>query len=229
MAAHPRGPSILALLTAALLVGTGSGVSAQTPVPPERWGDHLTLEVWSIADRIIHGDEPVEDRLLREARYTISGMIYGFEFVYTPEYPARKVDRYFTLEPTGQIPWGDTRLHLRDLRDERTTLYGLIDYELSENDRIRLRSWRNSDVERAAGHGAAPLLDGLDGKIAAIEDAVHHALREHLRDRYFNRPREVTGTVVLREPPRIRTRSGMYEAQVLLYIHIRDVREYLAF
>ncbi len=203
--------------------------AAQTPVPPEPWGDVLNMEIWSISDRIIHGDAPVEERLLREAQYTISAMIFGFDFIYTPEYPARNVERYFSLEPVGQIPWGDTRLMLREIRDERTTLYGLIDYELSEYEKIRLRSWQNRDVERAAGHGSAPLLDGLEGKLAAVEEAVHHGLREFLRGRYINRPREVTGTVVLREPPRIRTRAGMYEAQVLLYIHIREIREYLAF
>jgi hypothetical protein len=223
-----NGALVTGVLSVISLISV-AGLAAQTPVPPEPWGDVLTMEIWSVADRIIHGDAPVEERFLREAQYTISAMIFGFDFVYTPEHPARKVERFFELEPVGEIPWGDPRLVLREVRDERTTFYGLLDYRLSEHEKIRLRTWQNRDVERAAGHGSAPLLDGLDGKLAAVEEGIHQGLRDFLRSRYFNRPREVTGSVVLREPPRIRTRAGMYEAQVLLYIHIREVQEYLAF
>jgi hypothetical protein len=204
-------------------------VTAQTPIPPEPWGDRITLEIWSIADRIVHGDTPVEERLLREAQATLSAMIYGFDFIYTPEYPARGVERYFELRPIGGVRWGDPRLEIRDLRDDRTTLYGLIDYRLSTVDRARLEAWRTTDVETGAGSGSAPLLEGYSGKIAALEEAIARAIREHLRQRYFNRPREVTGSVVLREPPRFRTVSGTYEAQVLVSIRITEVVPWVTF
>ncbi len=205
------------------------GMTAQTPVPPEPWGDRLTLELWASTDKIIHGELSTEERLLKEGQYTISGMIFGFDFVYIPEYAARKVERYFDLTPIESIPWGDPGLRLREVRYEETTMYGLMDYTLSETDRIRLRSWQNTDRDQTEGIGHAPLLDGYEGKIAAIEDGIHYAIRDHLRGRYLNRPREVTGTVVLRRPPRIRTVHGEYEAQVSVYIVIRDVSAYTTF
>jgi len=216
---------IIVFLTIAVTVPS----TAQTPVPPEPWGDRITIEIWSIADRIVHGDTPVEERLLREAQATLSAMIYGYDFVYTPEYPARGVERYFELEPVGAIRWGDPHLEIRDLRDERTTLYALIDYQLSTADRARLEAWRTTDVETSAGSGSAPLLEGYTGKIAALEEAIARAIREHLRQRYFNRPREVTGSVVLREPPRFRTVAGTYEAQVLVSIRITEVVPWVTF
>jgi hypothetical protein len=100
---------------------------------------------------------------------------------------------------------------------------------MSPADHSRLRSWRRIDVERAVGMGSAPLRSGLDGKINAVEEAIHSAVRTHLRGRYQNRPREVTGTAVLREAPRIRTVSGTYEAQVKVFIHVTEVREYRIF
>jgi hypothetical protein len=219
-----RTPLLLLLLCAAALPS-----GAQTPVPPEPWSDVLSVEIWSIADRIIHGDTPVEERLLREAQFTISGMIYGFDFVYTPEYRARGVERSFELSPVTGIPWGDPRLVIREIHDDRTTLYGLIDYTLSAADHSRVRSWQQIDVERATGTGSAPLRAGLDGKIRAIEEALHSAVRSHLQGLYQNRPREVTGTVVLREAPRIRTVSGTYEARVRIFIHVTEVRKYRIF
>ncbi|MFW5644243.1 MAG: hypothetical protein ACOCYQ_09460 [Alkalispirochaeta sp.] len=209
-----------------LLAGT---VAAQTPAPPEPWGDRITLEIWSIADRIVHGETPVEERLLQEAQATLSAMVYGYDFIYTPEYPARGVERYFKLTPVGEIRWGDPRLRIRDLRDERTTLYALIDYELSPNDRARLEAWRSAEVETGAGGGSAALREGYTGKIEALEEAIARSIRDYLRHRYFNRPREVTGTVVLREPPRFRTVSGTYEARVLVSIRITEVIPWVTF
>lgn len=219
-----RTPLFLLLLFSATL---GSG--AQTPEPPSPWSDTISVEIWSIADRIIHGDTPVEERLLREAQFTISGMIYGFDFMYTPEYRARGVEPLFELVPVSGISWGDPRLVIREIRDDRETLYGLIDYSLSPADHSRVRSWQQIDVDRAAGSGSAPLRAGLDGKFSAIEEALRSAVRFHLQGRYRNRPREVTGTVVLREAPRIRTVSGTYEARVTVSIHVAEVREYRLF
>lgn len=213
----------------ALIIALGTDVFAQTPVPPEPWDDKISLEIWSAVDRVIHGDTPVEERFLREAQFTLSGMIYGYRFTYIPAYPARGVERLFDVELINQIPWGDPALTIRELRDERTTVYGVIDYTVSDADRARLRGWRSIDVERARGIGYAPLLQGLPGKITSVEEAIYRAIRDHLRERYQNRPREVTGTVVLRTPPRIRTVAGEYEAIVDVVLNIDEVRSYLVF
>ncbi len=211
----------------ALLVTISS--VAQTATPPAPYDGVITLEIWSTDDRIIHGEESVERRLLQEGRYTLSGMIHGWEFVYVPEYPARSVERLFELTPLGEIAWGDPRLTVRDLRDERTTVYGQLDYRLSEVDRARVRRWRNLTAVRSDGFGSAPLLLGLGGKEQSIEEAIHRAIRDHLRSRSFNRPREATGLVVLAEPPDVRTVAGTYEARVSVLVHLIEVVEYRVF
>lgn len=180
-------------------------------------------------DRIIHNEDPVERRLLEEARYTLGGMIHGWEFVYVPEYPARGVERLFELTPLGEVAWGDPRLAVRDLRDERVTVYGQLDYRLSEADLARVRRWRNLGAARSVGSGSAPLLQGLAGKERSIEDAIHRSIRDHLRSRSFNRPREATGLVVLAEPPDVRTVAGTYEARVSVLVHLVEVLDYLTF
>lgn len=221
--------SILGAILVSFALLNPLSITGQTPVPPEPWDDTISLEVWSAVDRVIHGDDPVEERFLREAQFTLSGMIYGFDFVYVPAYPARRVERLFEITPIDTIPWGDPSLNVRLLRDEGTTIYGVVDYTLSETDRQRLRSWRSIDVETSQGIATAPLLQGLDGKITSIEESIYRAIRDYLRGRYQNRPREVTGSVVLRDPPRIRTISGEYEALVDVAVHINEVRQYLSF
>lgn len=215
-----------------LLVIATTAVSAQTPAPPAPFDGEITLEVWAIEDQIIHPEEPAEERLLREAQYVLSGMIYGWDFVYTPEYAARGVARYFELEPLGEIAWGDPRLVLRDLRDSRnrdSSIHGQIDFALSESDMQRLRAWRAMETERSGGMARSPLQEGYPAKIEAIEEAIHQAIRDYLRGTTFNRPREVVGSVVLDRPPRVRTVSGSYEAQVRVLILIDEVVEYQVF
>ncbi|MCG8478125.1 MAG: hypothetical protein MI724_03445 [Spirochaetales bacterium] len=215
-------------ITGCLLLVATSAV-AQTATPPAPYDGIITLEIWSTDDRLIHGDEPVERRLLQEARYILAGLIHGWEFVYVPEYPARGVERIFELVPLGGVEWGDPRLTVRDLLDERTTLYGQLDYRLSDVDLARVRRWRNLGAARSVGSGSAPLLLGLAGKEQSIEEAIHRAIRDYLRNRSFNRPREATGLVVLAEPPTVRTVAGTYEARVSVLIHLVEVLEYRVF
>ena len=227
LGAIPR--SLPATIAFSFTLLAASPLPGQTPVPPEPWDDTISLELWSAVDRVIHGDEPVEERFLREAQFMLSGMIYGFDFVYVPAHPARRVERVFEITLIDIIPWGDPSLTVRILRDEGTTIYGLVDYSLSRTDRQRLRQWRAIDVGTAQGIATAPLLQGLEGKILSIEESIYRGIRDYLRGRYQNRPREVTGSVVLREPPRIRTVSGEYEAIVDVAIRITEVRQYLSF
>lgn len=218
----PLRLAVAAVLTAAAL----TPLHAQIAAPPD---DSITLEIWSIEDRIIHGDTPVEERLLREARYTLSGMIYGWDFSYIPAHRARGVERYFQLEPVGSISWGDPRLRLRDLRGVRESLYGQIDYRLSPADLQRRRAWRDLRAARAGGMGSAVLQQGLPGKLQAVEEAIHAALLAHLREVAPNRPREVRGSLALERPPRIRTVSGTYEAQVSVLIIVDEIQDYTVF
>lgn len=223
-----RATRAAVLLSAALLV-VAPVLRAQTPAPPAPYNGEITLEIWSIEDTIIHGDRPAEERLLREAQYTLSGMIYGWNFVYTPEYADRGVARFFELEPVAGIAWGDPRLSLRAAQGGENTLYGQIDFRLSPNDLARLEGWNDLSIARSVGMGSAPLQQGLAGKLTAVEEAIHQAIRDYLRSVTFNRPREVVGSVILEQPPRVRTVSGRYEAQVRVRIRIDEIVEYRVF
>lgn len=225
----------LALRTLAIMIAVApAALIAQTPGPAAPINDILTIELWADEDRITHGDAPVEERLLREAQAVLSGMIYGWDVVYTPEWPERGVERYVELTPSALIRWGDPRLRVREIEERATeffarTLFGQIDFALSRTDRARLATWDAIATARAVGVGTAAMAEGLDGKLRAIDEAIIHALREWLRLRYPNRPRRVVGSVVLREVPRVRTTAGEYEARVEIGLVIERVEPYLSF
>lgn len=222
-------PILLALLLVLLPLSL-SRVSAQTPVPPRPYEGGITIELWTTEDTIIHGAEAApERRLLEEARYTLSGLIYGWDFSYTPGDARRDVPERFELEPLGLVPWGSPGLRVRDLRALEGRLHGQIDYSFSESERARLRQWESFTTGRSSGTGRGDLYAGTPGKIDAIENALHQAVRNYLRGRYPNRPREATGSIAFVRPPRIRIVSGEYEALVTIVIDLHDVRDYLVF
>jgi hypothetical protein len=218
-----------AYVTVVVLLCVPLIVVGQIPGPPDEVDDILSIELWSIEDRIIHGDTSAEERFLREAQYTISGMVYGWSFRYVPRSLARGVEEEFELTASAQIEWGDPALSVRDVRVADARLYGIVDYSLDRFAIERRSAWESISTTRSAGVGRADLLDGTAGKIRAIEEAIQDAIEMHLRNVVPNRPREAYGDVLLAEPPSIRTDAGRYEARVAVLVRVEAVRPYLIY
>ncbi len=190
--------------------------------------DLITLNIWTIDDTIIHGNESTpEERIAREAQYTLSGMIYGWDFSYTPGQAQRDIPETFTLSPIARVTRGAEGFTVRELRRVENTIWGQIRYSLSELERAQRSSWETVAAPRSSGVGHGELLLGWRGKEAALEDALRMALREHLRRRHPNRPLDAEGSIYLVAPPRIRTLAGRYEARVTVAIQLREVRDFL--
>jgi len=203
--------------------------AAQVPGPAYDRQEILSIEIWSIDDTILHGDTPPEERFLREAQYTISGMLYGWSFRYVPASRPRRVQQEWDLEPSAEIPRGDEALRVRDVAYRENMFYGVVDFSLDRLDRARRDAWSGVRTSRSGGVGTADLMGGTDAKLAAIEEAIRDAVDRHLREVVPNRPREAWGDVMLAEPPRIRPVAGTYEARVTVLLRIEAVRPYLAY
>ncbi|MFW6328849.1 MAG: hypothetical protein ACOC28_02035 [Alkalispirochaetaceae bacterium] len=199
--------------------------------PAEAESVYLDGEFWTDEDRIIHeGDPGVETRLLMEGRYVFSGMLYGYDFRYVPSDRTREVEQEFTLLPVARIPWGDPALRVVSTRRRRDGAFAArLRYDLAEFQQVRYQAWRRSTVETSSGRGEGELLDGFDGKIAAVEEAVREAVRSHMRDETFNKPRIITGRALLEEPPRVYVVSGCYVAEVNLMLLIDEVVHYTTY
>jgi len=187
----------------------------------------ITLDIWTIDDTIIHGTESrPETRLIREAQYTLSGMMFGWDFSYTPGQIARDLPESFTLTPIATVPIGAPGLAVRQSRRVEEKIYGLIDYHLSREEQQHVSRWLSITGHTSRGHGSGDLMEGWAGKQGAIEQALKQAVREHLRQRHPNRPLDAEGSVRLTHPPRIVAVSGQYQATVRVMVVVREVREF---
>ncbi len=255
---HRRSTAVAVFFTSLLVLflgpgrsdgGVSSGVWAY---PGDR--DIITAEFWTELDPIMEGlqpnspaadtrDSPVEPlistgvisqeeairRTLEEARIVLSGMIYGFDVLYTPQDRERKVEEELVIEARAEIPHGDPSLRVLQVRTSNNKYFVHVRYNLADFQQRRLQSWGSNTLTVAAGRGTEPLQGGYRAKFESFNQAIKNALREHLRPRYKNKPRRIKASVALTEPPYTVIDAGGYHSRVRLKIDIREVQPYSAY
>jgi hypothetical protein len=193
----------------------------------------LVIELWTELDPLVAdgGERPVPRevavrRLLDEAIFVLSGMIYGFRFAYVPADPARRVPERLDLEPYAAIVWGDHRLEILQTWVDRDRLYARVYYTVDEAQTGWYRAWRSAANASSSGIGTAPFIAGPTVKPDATRDAIRVAIRNHARALEPNRPQRVTGAVMIAEPPIVGIREGNYESRLTVLLQIDSIRRY---
>ena len=197
--------------------------------------EYLVARLWCELEPLIQTEaqyplprDEARRRVLEEARLVFSAMIYGFEFSYTPGDSARGVADELVLTPIAEVPWGDPGLRIVDAWVDQRRLFAKVEYDLHPFQEDRRRAWGSTAVPTAAGVGESNmfLAPPPEGKRRSLEAAFREALRDHLRPIHFNKPREITGELLLWQPPAVVIRAGTYQTRVDLKLRVREIRDY---
>ncbi|MBU0928033.1 MAG: hypothetical protein KKA67_09810 [Spirochaetes bacterium] len=183
--------------------------------------------------------------LLDEARWTFSGMVWGFSYVYTPSDRARSVAELFEIEPLAPAAASAIAPSVVSTRLEGTALVAELEYYLDRAKRLELEAWKSSRaVEQGRGSSPAFSVPSLEsgpreegdgspapvaGRRAAVVAAVREALRAYLRELTHNKPREVRGSFAFASPPRIFLKEGSWIASVRIYARVDEIVSYGAY
>ena len=167
--------------------------------------------------------------VLEEARTLLSGMVYGWTFSWTPSDAARKVADRFELVPVAEIPWGSDRLVVRQTQVEEARLFAQVFYTMNPAEQLRRESWAGAVVDAATGTGEAPAMKGRQAKAEALANAIKDAVRNQLRTRILNKPRQIRGEVVLWEDPQVWVASGAYHAVAKIRLRVVEIVPYRIF
>jgi hypothetical protein len=81
----------------------------------------------------------------------------------------------------------------------------------------------------STGQGTAALQHGAGARREALESAIRDAICRSLDTRYLNKPREITGEVVLWTDPSVVARSGTYTTTATVKLLVRDLIPYRIF
>ncbi len=198
----------------------------------------LSLRLWCELDPMVQenedyplSDEEARRRILEEARLVLSGMIYGFEFLYTPADATRGIEEEFTLAPVAEVLWSDPNLRITDAYLQDAFLFVKIYYDLEDFQVARRRAWASTAITPSTGVGKHSMftVPAPVGKRRALEEAMKQAIRNALRPIHFNQPREITGELLIWEQPRTVIQSGAYTAEAKVKLRVKEVRPYSLF
>ncbi len=163
--------------------------------------------------------------LLEEARWIFSGMIYGFHYRYVPGSREQQIEDEFTLTPVALIEKGDPSLRVETIFDDYRTLTVQFSYWLSPLQSRRVEQFHMSRYRAAGGKASEPVTTADAGRVA-MELGVKEAVREDLRQQYYNRPREVSGLLCFSHSPRLTLGSGSYNSFVRILYGIDQIKYY---
>ncbi len=196
--------------------------------------DFLVAQLWCELDPLVQ--EPGQTyplpkdaaikQILTEAQFVFGGMLYGFDFVYTPADPARGVADRFKLTPVAEIPWGDPGLHVLQTRTDGSRLFASLLYSLAPFQERWKQSWDSNLFPTASGRGSGSYYGGFPQKLASYRDAIKEAIRGYLRARVYNRPREVRGEVALEGSPSTIIESAKYFTTVTVKLKLDRIEPY---
>jgi len=200
--------------------------------------DLITIRLWCELEPMVQENEEyplstgdAQKRVLEEARVILSGMIYGYRFSYTPGDKTRQINEEFTATPIAEILWGDPNMRITDAYVQDTFLFVKVYYDLEAFQRARRRAWASNSLDSSSGVGeySVFIAPSPEGKRHALQEALKNAVRNALRPVYFNKPREVTGEILIWSEPHTIIQSGTYTTQLDVKLRVKEIRSYSLF
>jgi hypothetical protein len=173
--------------------------------------------------------KPPEEALDDLARFVLSGMVYGWNFSYSPGDITRNVEEYFSFEPIRTVEKTDPRFSVTELAEEYPRIRCWAQFELDDETARRRTYWDSTLFRNARGRGQGDRSAEMEGVRQAYANALRTAIREHVRKQEKNKPKEIHGEAILRESPTLAVSAGLFVADVKITVNIREIIPYTAF
>lgn len=163
------------------------------------------------------------------APFIIGGMVYGWTFSYTPSDKLRNVAEYFEFQPVTSISIPDANLSYKEPWYEDSRLSCWVEYKRTPA-MMRNRSYWNSIMfPKISGTGEGLVIDGIPGIQKAYSESIKNAVRSYAQSIIKNKPKEISGTVLLTDVPRLYISNGRYKADLDFFLDVDTIVPYSQF
>ena len=218
-----------------LIFATGTAV-AQTPSIIE----HIRFAIWAETDAYPGTQAAATDAQAGEFDYPIArikeivpflmeGLVYGWNFVYTPSDKQRGVEEYLEVTPVRGSGTTAFDIKYSSVWIENNRFNCWVDYTRTNYEIQTYNLWSSIQNPTIQGRGFGPLSSGFEGIKEAAQDALKNAVREYYRNTIKNKPKEITGRVLLRKTPLIGIDSGRYVIKLDFFLECGTIIEYTQF
>ena len=170
-------------------------------------------------------DFPVK-QMQKIAPFIISGMVYGWNFVYVPYDKARGVEEY--LEITEIVSADVIRSGITYVSPwiSENTLNCWAEYERTDSQIQSYNLWASIQNPVIAGIGYGSVEKGFEGIEEAARESLKAAIRNHYRKTIKNKPKEITGSVLIRKFPTLGIDSVRYVINLDFFLECGRIVEY---
>lgn len=171
-------------------------------------------------------DYPIK-QIKKVAPFLISGMVYGWEFVYVPSDKARGVEEYFEITEIHRVSERD--IVYSEPMISNNSFYVWCTYERNKEQIRNYSLWASIVHPVISGRGFGSVEKGFEGIKLAAEDALKTAVREHYRGKVKNKPKEITGSVLIRSEPLLGIDAGRYAIDLDFFLEYGNIIEYTVY
>ena len=168
-------------------------------------------------------------RMKENAEFLIGGMINGWYYDYTPYDKTRRVEEYFELTPylTPESYLNNIEYHQPEIIDNR--IFTWIYCNRTPSQMLSYDQWSAVRNPKIHGIGTGDVRLGFDGIEQAVRESVKNAVREYWRKVTKNKPKEISGTVLLIHEPYILVKDGKYVAELDFFMQTSRIEHYKNF
>ncbi|MGP1437757.1 MAG: hypothetical protein ACTTKH_01650 [Treponema sp.] len=172
---------------------------------------------------------PPKEALQEVSNFLLIGMSYGWEFSYTPSDKRREVKETFEIKPIQELKIKKEEIDIKEVRVKYPYIYCWAEYNLSSEEILRHASWQGLKYKTIKGLGEGLRKNETEGVKTAYREAIKKAIITHAKKIEKNKPKEIIGEVLIKDSPRLFCASGLFKAEIELYINIKEIVPYTAF
>lgn len=170
-------------------------------------------------------DFPIK-QMHKIAPFIISGMVYGWNFVYVPYDKARGVEEY--LEVTEIVSSDVIKGGIKYVSPwiSENNLNCWAEYTRTDSQIQNYNLWSSIQNPVIGGIGYASVEKGFEGIEEAAREALKDAIRNYYRKTIKNKPKEINGAVLVRDFPTLGISSGRYVINLDFFLECGKIIEY---
>ncbi len=175
--------------------------------------------------------ENAKNKLQELAPFFIDGLVYGWEFSYTPSDNVRGVSEYFELTPIVENSKDTYYYRFTDpnFQDDSSKIEVWVEYDLTPQMMLIRQRWHNAALPHISGSGKASVFNGANSIPEATKLAAKNAIREYARTLIKNKPKEINGQILLINLPRYYIDAGNYVTDLDFFLKVSKIVEYTKF
>ena len=168
-------------------------------------------------------------RIKETVPFLIEGLVYGWKFTYVPSDKTRGVEEYFEVVPLRGDGTSGFDIKYSSVWIENNRFNCWVDYARTDYEVQVYNLWASIQNPTIQGRGYGDLTKGFEGIKEAAEDALKNAVRDYYRNLIKNKPKEISGSVLLRKTPLLGIDSGRYVINLDFFLECGSIEEYTQF